>query len=113
MTAIHYSFLQHQMAHGGGSAYTTGVTVVGTAGQSGSYVEIVVSSSTLQHFIIIVQTILAWVALQTQLEPVVIYNHEQGLNYDIVLFLRDKWISIGNGDQVAKVTGNSRRKNSR
>ena len=32
--------------HGGGVAYTNGVTVVGTAGQAGSYTQIVVSSST-------------------------------------------------------------------
>ena len=31
--------------HGGGSSYTTGVTVVGTAGQAGAYVQIVVAAS--------------------------------------------------------------------
>ena len=32
--------------HGGGTAYTTGVTTVGTAGQAGAYVQIVTSDST-------------------------------------------------------------------
>ena len=33
-------------SHGGGSAYTTGVTVVGTQGQAGAYVEIQITKGT-------------------------------------------------------------------
>ena len=36
--------------HGGGSAYTTGVTVVGTAGQAGAYTQIVVANSAPQLY---------------------------------------------------------------
>ena len=36
-------------SHGGGSAYTTGVTVVGTQGQAGAYVELQVTKATANH----------------------------------------------------------------
>ena len=35
--------------HGGGSAYTTGVTVVGTQGQAGAYLELQVTKATANH----------------------------------------------------------------
>ena len=36
-------------SHGGGSPYTTGVTVVGTQGQAGAYVELQVTKATVNH----------------------------------------------------------------
>ena len=36
-------------SHGGGSPYTTGVTVVGTQGQAGAYVELQVTKATANH----------------------------------------------------------------
>ena len=39
------------------------------------------------------------------IEPVSVFNHEQGLNYDSgAIFCETGPISIGSGDQVAKVT---------
>jgi len=91
--------------HGGGSAYTTGVTVVGTAGSAGAYVQIVVSDSTPStlHYYCTNHSGMGGTA--NVIEPVVIYNHEQGLNYDSgSVFCETGPISIGNGDQIAKVT---------
>ena len=91
--------------HGGGSAYSTGVTVVGTAGQAGAYVEIVVSDSTPSTLYYYCVNHSGMGSTANVIEPVVIYNHEQGLNYDSgSVFCETGPISIGNGDQVAKVT---------
>ena len=91
--------------HGGGTAYTTGVTVVGTAGSAGSYVQIVVSDSTPSTLYYYCINHGGMGGTANVIEPVVIYNHEQGLNYDSgSVFCETGSISIGNGDQVAKVT---------
>ena len=38
-------------------------------------------------------------------EPVTVYNHEQGLNYDNgSVFCETARLSLGNGDQIARVT---------
>ena len=91
--------------HGGGTAYTTGVTVVGTAGSAGSYVQIVVSDSTPSTLYYYCTAHGGMGGTANVIEPVVVYNHEQGLNYDDgSVFCETGPISIGNGDQVAKVT---------
>ena len=91
--------------HGGGTAYTTGVTVVGTAGSAGSYVQIVVSDSTPSTLYYYCINHGGMGGTANVIEPVVIYNHEQGLNYDSgSVFCETGPISIGSGDQVAKVT---------
>lgn len=91
--------------HGGGTAYTTGVTVVGTAGTAGSYVQIVVSDSTPSTLYYYCTNHSGMGGTANVIEPVVIYNHEQGLNYDSgSVFCETGPISIGNGDQIAKVT---------
>ena len=90
--------------HGGGTAYTTGVTVVGTAGTAGSYVQIVVSDSTPSTLYYYCTNHSGMGGTANVIEPVVVYNHEQGLNYDSgSVFCETGPISIGNGDQVAKV----------
>ena len=91
--------------HGGGSAYSTGVTVVGTAGTAGAYVQIVVSDSTPSTLYYYCTNHSGMGGTINVIEPVVIYNHEQGLNYDSgSIFCETGPISIGNGDRVAKVT---------
>jgi hypothetical protein len=91
--------------HGGGTAYTTGVTVVGTAGTAGSYVQIVVSDSTPSTLYYYCSNHSGMGGTANVIEPVVLYNHEQGLNYDSgSVFCETGPISIGNGDQVARVT---------
>ena len=91
--------------HGGGSNYTTGVTIVGTAGTAGAYVQIVVSDSTPSTLYYFCTNHSGMGGTINVIEPVVIYNHEQGLNYDSgSIFCETGPISIGNGDQVAKVT---------
>ena len=91
--------------HGGGSAYTTGVTTVGTAGTAGAYVQIVVSDSTPSTLYYYCTNHSGMGGTINVIEPVVIYNHEQGLNYDSgSIFCETGPISIGNGDRVAKVT---------
>ena len=91
--------------HGGGTAYTTGVTVVGTAGTAGSYVQIVVSDSTPSTLYYYCSAHSGMGGTANVIEPVVVYNHEQGLNYDSgSVFCETGPISLGNGDQVAKVT---------
>ncbi len=91
--------------HGGGTAYTTGVTVVGTAGQAGSYVQIVVSDSTpstLYYYCVNHSNMGGTINI---IEPVTIFNHESGLNYDNgSVFCETGPISIGAGDQISKVT---------
>ena len=90
--------------HSGGTAYTTGVTVVGTAGTAGSYVQIVVSDSTPSTLYYYCTNHSGMGGTANVIEPVVVYNHEQGLNYDSgSVFCETGPISIGNGDQVAKV----------
>jgi len=91
--------------HGGGSAYSTGVTVVGTAGQAGAYVQIVVSDSTPSTLYYYCTNHSGMGGTVNVIEPVTVSNHEQGLNYDSgSIFCETGPISIGNGDQVAKVT---------
>ena len=91
--------------HGGGTAYTTGVTVVGTAGSAGSYVQIVVSDSTPSTLYYYCTAHGGMGGTANVIEPVVIYNHEQGLNYDSgSVFCETGPVSLGNGDQVLKVT---------
>lgn len=91
--------------HGGGSAYTTGVTVVGTAGQAGAYVEIVVSDSTPSTLYYYCSNHSGMGGTVNVIEPVSVFNHEQGLNYDnSSVFCETGPISISNGDNVAKVT---------
>lgn len=91
--------------HGGGSAYTTGVSVVGVAGQAGAYVEITIAENAPDEIFYWCQNHsgMGWKA--TVSDPVIIFNHEQGLNYDSgSVFCETGPISIGSGDQVAKVT---------
>ena len=90
--------------HGGGSAYTTGVTVVGTAGTAGSYVEITITDSTPNlYYYCSNHSAMGWSASQG--DPVKVWNHEQGLNYDSgSVFCETGPISIGKGDNIAKVT---------
>ena len=91
--------------HGGGTAYTTGVTVVGTAGLAGSYVQIVVSDSTPSALYYYCSNHSGMGGTANVIEPVVVYNHEQGLNYDSgSVFCETGPISLGNGDSVARVT---------
>ena len=91
--------------HGGGTAYSTGVTVVGTAGQAGAYVQIVVSDSTPTTLYYYCSNHSNMGGTANVIEPVIISNHEQGLNYDSgSVFCETGSISIGNGDQIAKVT---------
>ena len=91
--------------HGGGTAYTTGVTVVGTTGQSGSYVQIVTSDSTPSTLYYYCTQHSGMGNTANVVEPVTAYNHEQGLNYDSgSVFCETGPISLGNGDQIARVT---------
>lgn len=91
--------------HGGGTAYTTGVTTVGTAGSAGSYVQIVVSDSTPSTLYYYCSNHSNMGGTANVIEPVIVYNHEQGLNYENgSIFCETGPISIGNGDNVAKVT---------
>ena len=68
--------------HGGGTAYTTGVTTVGTAGQAGAYVQIVISDSTPSTLYYYCSNHSGMGGTANIVEPVTVYNHEQGLNYD-------------------------------
>ena len=91
--------------HGGGSEYTVGVSVVGVAGQTGAYVEITVADNAPDTLYYYCQNHsgMGWQANVSG--PIVVFNHEQGLNYDSgSVFCETGPISIGNGDQVAKVT---------
>ena len=91
--------------HGGGSAYSSGVTSVGTAGSAGSYVQIVVSDSTPSTLYYYCVNHSGMGGTANVIEPVVIYNHEQGLNYDSgSVFCETGPVSIGNGDNIMYVT---------
>ena len=90
--------------HANGVEYTEGVTYVGTAGQAGSYTQIVVGANapTLYYYC---TNHSGMGSTANVVEPVSIYNHEYGHNYDSQpIFCETSAISIGNGDQVAKVT---------
>jgi len=84
--------------HGGGSEYTTGVTIVGSTTQ------IVVSDTTPNlHYYCTNHSGMGGAANTTS--AVTIYSHETGLNYDSgSVFCETGPISIGNGDQIARVT---------
>ena len=90
--------------HANGVEYTEGVTTGGVAGQAGSYTQIVVGANapTLYYFC----TNHANMGnTANTVEPVSIFQHEIGHNYDSQpIFCETSAISIGNGDQVAKVT---------
>ena len=91
--------------HGGGSAYTTGVTSVGTPGTTGSYTQIVVSDSAPATLYYYCQNHSGMGGSASIIGQIILYNHEQGLNYDSgSVFCETGPISIGKGDQVAKVT---------
>tara|TARA_B100000073_G_scaffold347224_1_gene360849 strand:- start:1330 stop:3156 length:1827 start_codon:yes stop_codon:yes gene_type:complete len=91
--------------HGGGSAYSTGVTVVGTAGSAGSYVQIVVSDSTPSTLYYYCSNHSGMGGTANVIEPVMVFNHEQGLNYDSgSVFCETGPISIGKGDLISRVT---------
>lgn len=91
--------------HGGGSAYMTGVTTTGSPGSPGSYVEIAVTDSTPSTLYYYCANHSGMGGSISVIEPVLVYNHEQGLNYDSgLVFCETGPISIGNGDNVAKVT---------
>ncbi len=91
--------------HGSGSAYSSGVTTVGTAGSAGSYVQIVVSDSTPSTLYYYCVNHSGMGGTANVIEPVVIYNHEQGLNYDSgSVFCETGPVSIGNGDNIMYVT---------
>ena len=90
--------------HANGVEYTEGVTYVGTAGQAGSYTQIVVGANapTLYYYC---TNHSGMGSTANVVEPVSIYNHEYGHNYDSQpIFCETSAISIGNGDQIAKVT---------
>ena len=90
--------------HANGVEYTEGVTYGGVAGQANSYTQIVVGANT--------PTLYYYCANHSGMgntanvvEPVSIYNHEYGHNYDSQpIFCETSSISIGNGDRIAKVT---------
>ena len=91
--------------HAGGSEYTDGVVVVGVAGQTGAYVEITVAENAPDDIFYYCQNHngMGWKADVS--DPIIIFNHEQGLNYDSgSVFCETGPISIGNGDKVAKVS---------
>tara|TARA_Y100001937_G_scaffold101071_1_gene138564 strand:+ start:5230 stop:7092 length:1863 start_codon:yes stop_codon:yes gene_type:complete len=91
--------------HNGGSVYNTNVVSVGSAGSAGSYVEITVTDSTPSNLFYYCSNHNAMGWNISVIEPVKVFNHEQGLNYDSgAIFCETGPISIGNGDQVAKVT---------
>ena len=84
--------------HGGGSEYTTGVTVVGNT------VQLVVTDATPTLYYYCTNHS-AMGGTANTVDPVTVYSHETGLNYDGgSVFCETGSISIGNGDQIAKVT---------
>lgn len=90
--------------HSGGSEYVQGVTVVGTPGSAGAYTQIVVNENapTLYYYCTNHSGMGGQIDI---LDPVTIYNHELGVNYDgSSVFCETGPISIGSGDAVAKVT---------
>ena len=91
--------------HGGGSAYNTNVVSTGSAGNAGSYVEITVTDSNPSTLYYYCGNHSGMGGTINVIEPDSVYNHEQGLNYDSgAIFCETGPISIGNGDQIAKVT---------
>jgi len=91
--------------HGGGSAYSSGVTTVGTAGNAGAYTEITVTDSTPSTLYYYCSNHSGMGGTANVVEPVLVWNHEQGLNYDSgSIFCETGPVSLGSGDQVAKVT---------
>ena len=90
--------------HANGVEYTEGVTYGGVAGQANSYTQIVVGANTpTLYYYCTNHSGMGNTA--NVVEPVSIYNHEYGHNYDNQpIFCETSAISIGNGDQIAKVT---------
>ena len=85
--------------HGGGSEYTTGVTV------SGDTVTIQVTSSTPTTLYYYCTNHSGMGGTANVVDPVTMYDHETGFNYDSgSVFCETGSISIGNGDQIARVT---------
>ena len=90
--------------HSGGVPYTEGVSYVGVAGQAGSYTQIVVGDNTPPLFYYCVNHGGMGGAINIG-GQVSIFNHEIGFNYDGgSVFCETGPISIGNGDQIAKVS---------
>jgi len=84
--------------------YTEGVSYVGVAGQAGSYTQIVVGDNTPPLFYYCVNHGGMGGAINIG-GQVSIFNHEIGFNYDGgSVFCETGPISIGNGDQIAKVS---------
>ena len=91
--------------HNGGSPYNTNVVSTGSAGSAGSYVEITVTDSTPSNLFYYCSNHNGMGWNISVIEPVQVYNHEQGLNYDSgAVFCETGPISIGNGDNVMYVT---------
>ena len=86
--------------------YSTGVTIVGTAGQSGSYTELIPTTTTpMLAYACSLHGSNMFGQINTTDEITNVYSHESGLNYDNgSVFCETGPISIGNGDQIAKVT---------
>ena len=90
--------------HGGGSAYSSNVVTTGSAGSAGAYTEITVTDSTPSTLYYYCTAHSGMGGTANVIEPVIVYNHEQGLNYDSgSVFCETGPISIGNGDKIAKV----------
>lgn len=90
--------------HSQGVEYEEGVTVVGTAGTAGAYTEIVVNNNAPTLYYYCTQHSGMGNDIEI-LEPVTIFNHEIGVAYsNSSVFCETGPISIGNGDNVAKVT---------
>ncbi len=84
--------------HGGGSEYTTGVTV------QSNFTQIVVSNSTPNLYYYCTNHS-GMGGSVTIIDPETVYSHESGFNYDgSSVFCETGSISIGTGDQIAKVT---------
>ena len=91
--------------HSGGTQYTTGVTAVGVPGNSGAYTQIEVAAdapSTLYYYC---TNHSGMGGTANVVDPVTMYDHETGFNYDSgSVFCETGPVSIGAGDQIAKVT---------
>ena len=88
------------------TSYTDGVTTTGTAGTSGAKVEIIVADDapdTLKYYCTVHGNSMGNTI--TVKDPVDIYDHEVGYNFDsATTFAETGPISIGVGDQIARVT---------
>ena len=86
--------------------WTTGVTIVGTPGQPGSYTELITDPTTpLLAYVCANHPSNMFGRIYTNDDVCNVYSHESGLNYDNgSVFCETGPISIGNGDQIAKVT---------